>query len=126
MATLTSELFAIDSANVYTLITKFIPRNYEDEANIQTLTTQVNGCLYFTALQRHCGWVGFNEIESTKAEVIISYIFYSGENKPHMWWNYFEKKLTIAFENIDKDEGDQVYSNRMKTRILNDKAKGKF
>ena len=43
-----------------------------------------------------------------------------------MWWNYFEKKLTIAFENIDKDEGDQVYSNRMKTRILNDKVKGKF
>ena len=32
-----------------------------------------------------------------KADKILHELNYTGEKKPHMWWNEFEKQLTSAF-----------------------------
>ena len=43
-----------------------------------------------------------------------------------MWWDEFEKKLTMAFVTYDKREKRQVYSNEMKLRILCQKVNADF
>ena len=43
-----------------------------------------------------------------------------------MWWEEFEKQLTAAFAAYDKIEKRQVYSDKMKMRILIKKVNADF
>ena len=65
-------------------------------------------------------------IDIKKAEATLKGFFYSGEKKPHMWWNEFEKQLTSAFVAYDKHEKRQVHLNKMKLHILLDKVNADF
>ena len=85
-----------------------------------------NGRQSFQALKNHYEGVGANATAIVSAEDDITNLFYSGEKKPHMWWEEFETKLTVAFATIDKDQGRQVYSDIAKLRMLNKKVKADF
>ena len=58
--------------------------------------------------------------------LILTDLFYSGEKKPHMWRDEFERNVMNAFDVIDKDKGFQVESNHKKIRITNGKVKANF
>ena len=60
------------------------------------------------------------------ADDTINNLFYTGERKPHMWWEEFEKRFTKAFAIYDRTEKRQVYSNEMKMRMLCSKVQADF
>ena len=61
-----------------------------------------------------------------EAERDIQNMFYSGEKRPTMWWDYFEARLTNALAILDNDAGHQLYMDVMKLRMLNSKVKADF
>ena len=126
MAPLIGEAFTIDSAEVLTLIVMFIAGNETAEAKIQPYVAASNGRLAFKALEAHYEGVGLHSIDIIRADEVIDSLFYAGEEKPHMWWEEFEKQLTSAFASYDKKEGRQVYSNEMKLRVLIKKINADF
>jgi len=117
-APLSGEAFNVDAAEVHTYIVSFIAGNETAEAKIMPHANENNGRLDFTALYDHYEGVGVHAIDITKADHIIDSLFYAGERKPHMWWEEFEKQLSMAFVIYDRREGRQVYSDEMKLRIL--------
>lgn len=123
MAPLAGEAFVIDAAQVHTFITSFISGNETAEAKIQMLGTQTNGRRDFQTLTEYYEGVGIHAIDIAEADQILSSLHYSGEKRPHMWWDEFEKKLMSAFVAYEKKEGRVVYSNDMKLRILVNKIK---
>ena len=48
-----------------------------------------------------------------KVDKVISSLFCVGEKKPHVWWDYFEKQLSLEFSIYDMKEGMQVVSNEI-------------
>ena len=99
-----------------------------DTAEAKTLpySQYSNGRLDYKALQEHYEGVGLNSVSIVKAEKILESLFYSGEKKPHMWWDEFEKQLNYAFTIIHKRERREVYSDEMKLRILIQKVNVDF
>ena len=69
---------------------------------------------------------GANAKDITKADRTIREMHYTGEKKPYMWWDEFEKQLQWAFSAYDKREGRVVYSEEMKLRVLDNKIKADF
>ena len=51
---------------------------------------------------------------------------YTGEKKPHMWWDEFEIQLNFAFNAYAKSEGRTMHSDKMKLRILMKKVNADF
>jgi hypothetical protein len=97
MAPLIGEAFAIDAVDVHTFIVNFISGNDTAEAKIQAHEDSKDGRLDYISLREHYEGVGLHALDLTKAETILTSLFYSGEKKPHMWWEEFEKQLTSAF-----------------------------
>ena len=85
-----------------------------------------NGRKDFRSLKEHYEGIGINAVNVIKAKEIIRALYYSGEKKPHMWCDGFEKRLNYAFNTCDKKEKRQVYSNDMKLRILTKKIGADF
>ena len=54
---------------------------------------------------------GINSKAITLADKIINELQYTGEKKPYMWWEEFEKQLKWAFAMYDKREGRSVFSD---------------
>jgi hypothetical protein len=65
-------------------------------------------------------------LDITKAELVLSSLYYSGEKKPHMWWEEFEKQLMSAFTTYKKREGRVVHSPEMKLSTLLAKVHADF
>ena len=85
-----------------------------------------NGSLDFIALKNHYKGVGFHAINIFQADKILQDIFYSGEKKPHMWWDEFERKFTDAFNTYGCRERRNVHLENQKLRILNRKINADF
>ena len=110
-APLPGEAFNVDANEVHTYIVSFIAGNETAEAKILPHQSENNGCLDFIALQEHYGGVGIHAIDITKADLIsLIHSIIQGEKIPHMWWEQFEKQLSMAFVIHDRREGRQVYS----------------
>ena len=125
-APLNGEAFKTDASEVHTYLTKFIAGNSTAEAKIQANLAQKNGRLDYFALRDHYEGIGINAVDILKADHTLESLFYSGEKKPHMWWDKFESELTSAFTTYDKKEGRAVYSNEMKLRALLKKINADF
>ena len=85
-----------------------------------------NGRKDYFALKNHFEGVGAHAKSIVEAENDIESLYYSGEKKPHMWWEEFETRIVTAFAVIDKTEGRQVYSDTAKLRMLVKKVKADF
>lgn len=110
--------FEMDASEVHTYLTNFMAGNDTAEVKMLPYIEYNNGRLDYKALQEHYEGVGVQPISVTKAEKTLESLFYSGEKKPHMWWDEFEKQLNHAFIIIHKKERREVYSDAMKLRIL--------
>ena len=125
-APLVGDAFDADSSEVHTYIVNFTAGNEMAESKLLAIADQSNGRLDFKVLQDHYEGVGINDIAIREADNIIATLEYTGERRPTMWWDEFEKKLTMAFVTYDKREKRQVYSNEMKLRILCQKVNADF
>jgi hypothetical protein len=127
MAPLHGKAFgAIDATDVHTYLVNFVAGNETAEAKIQAYEAQNNGCIDYVALKEHYKGVGVHALDITKAENVLSTLYYGGEKKPHMWWEEFEKQITSAFITYNKREGRVVHSPEMKLRILLQKVTADF
>ena len=84
------------------------------------------GRLNFFALKNHYEVVGVHTKDIVKSDKIIQDLFYSGDKKPHMWWDKLEVYLTDAFNTYDWHETSSVYSDTQKLRMLKSKINAKF
>lgn len=125
-APLTGDAFKVDAAEVHTYLVNFMAGNNTAEVKMLPYMDSHNGRLDFKALKDHYEGVGVNAVNILKAEETIRNLFYSGEKKPHMWWEEFEKRLTHAFTVFDKKEKRKVYSDEMKLRMLTQKINADF
>jgi hypothetical protein len=126
MSPLTGNAFNADASEVHTYIVNFISGNDTAEAKILSFADEYNGRKDFIALKEHYEGVGINAIDIIQADKVIETLFYSGEKKPHMWWDEFEKQLTMSFAVYDKKKQREVYSDDMKLRILCRKINADF
>lgn len=126
LAPLHGEAYSIDSSTVRTLLINFITGNPTAEAKVQHLATHNDGRRDYITLRDHYEGVGVHAKDITKAINIIDNLYYSGEKKPHMWWDEFEKELEWAFNIYNLREGRTIHSNDMKLRILLKKVKADF
>ena len=118
--------FAADVEEVHSYIIGFITENPAAENKILPFATRSDGRVDFIALKEHYEGVGANAKAIVKAEDDITNMFYSGEKKPHMWWEEFETRLSLAFATLDKEAGRIVHSDVSKLRLLNRKVKADF
>ena len=125
-APLLGEAFRIDANEVHTYLTNFMAGNETAESKMLPNANENNGRKDFLSLKEHYEGIGINAVNVIKAEEIIRTLYYSGEKKPHMWWDEFERRLNYAFNTCDKKERRQVYSNDMKLRILTQKIGADF
>mmetsp|Transcript_12713 Transcript_12713/g.18111 ORF Transcript_12713/g.18111 Transcript_12713/m.18111 type:complete len:460 (-) Transcript_12713:4106-5485(-) len=125
-APLNGEAYLIDAAEVHMYIVNFITGNSTTEAKILPHAEANDERLDFIALKDHYEGVGINSIDILKADNIIDTLFYSGEKKPHMWWEEYEKQITTTLSVYDRKENREVYSDEMKLRILCKKVKADF
>ena len=86
MAPLTGKAFTVAAAEVHTYLVNFIAGNTTAESKIQMHANAFNGRLDFKALQEHFEGIGINSVDIVKADKALETIFYSGEKKPHIWW----------------------------------------
>jgi len=125
-APLNGEAYRVDANEVHTYIVSFIAGNETAEAKILPHQIECDGRKDFLALCEHYEGVGIHAIDITKADQIIDALYYQGEKRPYMWWEEFEKQLSMAFVVYDRREGRQVYSDEMKLRILCRKVNADF
>ena len=85
-----------------------------------------NGRLDFMALKDHYGYIGVHAVNTVQADKLLKGLFYSGENKPHMWLDEFEGKLIDSFNTYDCLEKRSVHPNEMRLHILNRKILADF
>ena len=126
MAPLNGEAFTIDAAEVHTLLVSFISGNATAESKIQGHTSENNGRLDYIALKEHYEGVGILAMDITAADKILESLYYTGEKRPHMWWDEFERQLTQVFVTYNRKENRVVHSESMKLRILLKKVKADF
>ena len=89
-APLAGDAFKVDAAEVHTYLVNFMAGNNTAEVKMLPYAESHNGRLDFRALKDHYEVVGVNAVNILKDEESIRNLFYSGEKKPHMWWEEFE------------------------------------
>ena len=105
MALLGGSTYINDNQKVFVLLNKFIVGNDRAEAAVKALNTRTDGRMVYFAIKKHFEGEGMMQLKVQKAEAIIKNLFYSGEKKPHMWWQKFEQDLQGAYATLDKHEG---------------------
>ena len=125
-APLNGPAFTADSDEVHTYIVNFIAGNQIAENKLLPYMNNRNGRKDYMVLRDHFEGVVANAIAVLNAEKDIKDLFYSGEKKPHMWWESFELRMQVAYATIDNAEGRVVYSDVAKLRMLNDKISADF
>ena len=96
------------------------------KTKIQHLAAESNGRKDYLALKEHYEGVGVLAFEIQQAESDLRSLYYTGEKKPHMWWEEFEKRLTAAYVTLDQAEGRTVFSQGQKLRTLLSKVAADF
>ena len=107
-APLKGDAFLSDSDQVHVYLINFTAQNDEAEFILKITERERNGRKGWLALKRHYEGQGIYATDITKAESTLSNMYYQGENKPHMWWLEFERRLNLAFATYVKYEGRQV------------------
>ena len=125
-APLNGDAYIIDAAEVHTYLINFMSNNPTAEVKMLPHVTANDGRMDYHALTEHYEGVGVLGINVLKAEETLKSLFYSGEKKPSMWWDEFEKQLSHSFTIIHKEQKREVYSNEMKLRILIQKVNADF
>ena len=125
-AALEGPTFVSDAHEVHTYIVKFIAGNDTAESKLLPHNEMNNGRRDYEALREHYEGVGINAIDIVRADRTIKSLTYTGEKKPSMYWDKFEKELNYAFNTYDKREGRVVYSDNMKMRLLLEKINVDF
>ena len=125
-APLNGDAFETDASEVHTYLISFITGNRTAESKVLPHANDNNGRLDYLALKAHYEGVGVNAVEILKAEKVLADLFYSGERKPHMWWEEFERQLTRSFAICDRTEQREVYSENQKLRLLCKKVNADF
>lgn len=125
-APLNGPAFCKDAMKVHIYLVNFTAGNVTAETKILPNSNDRNGRIDFINLHNHYEGVGINSIDIVAMDNTLITLYYSGEKKPHMWWEEFERRLTRAFTIYDKREGRQVYSNEMKLRCLVGKIDADF
>ena len=126
MTLMQGEAYRVDAKEVHTYLTNFVAGNDTAEVKMLPHADEQDGRLDIIALKDHYEGTGVNALNILRAEDTIKNVFYTGEKKPTMWWEEFEKRLTQAFAVIDRKERRQVYSNEMKLRLLTHKINVDF
>ena len=125
-APLNGETYTYDTQKVHTLLLTFISEYPDMEAIVRT-ATQDDGKEAYLAMANRFEGTGALTVEILDAEQIIKEIFYSGEKKPNMYWEKFEKELKYAYSVVDRRAGRIVHDDVTKLRtLLNDKIKADF
>ena len=65
------------------------------EAKMVVHAAENNGCIEFMELKDQYDGVGVHTVNLVHDDKLLK-LFFSGENKPHMWWDEFERHITIA------------------------------
>ena len=125
-APLYGEAYIIDAAEVHTYLVNYMSDNTIAEVKMLPHVDSNDGKKVFKSIKDHYEGVGVNTVSMLEAEETIRSLHYSGEKKPHIWWDKFEKKLTYAFTIMDKKERRTVYSDEMKLRMLAQKINVDF
>ena len=125
-APLHGDAYVTDAAEVHTYLINFMSNNPTAEVKMLPHADENDGRLDYLALTQHYEGVGVLGVNVLKAEETLKSLFYSGEKKPAMWWDEFEKQLTHSFTIIHKDQKREVYSNEMKLRVLLQKVNADF
>ena len=120
------QAYLINAEEVHTYIIKFTSGNPVSEANMVQNYQKNDGRLDFIELKNNYEGVGVHAIEIVKADKILQDLLYSGEKKPHMWWNEFEIQLTDAFNTYDWHEKHSIHSENQKNCMLNRKSMRTF
>ena len=105
---------------------KLITGNENSEATILSIQDTREKRKAFKMLRDIYEGVGVNGLNISRADNIIRNLYYTGEKKPHMWWEEFEKQLIWAFGAHGKREKREVYSNKHRLCILLSKIKAEF
>ena len=77
-------------------------------------------------LKKYYEGFGVNKIDFQQADTMLDRLFYTAQNKPHMWWDKSGRKLTMEFNIYDHTENRLVQSNDTKLRILCKKVTADF
>ena len=96
------------------------------EAKIVHNAQKNYGRLDLIALKNHYKGLFVHAIDIVKDYNNIQDLFYSGDKKPHMWCNEFERQLTDALNTYDRHEKRSVHSDNQKLRMLNRKINADF
>ena len=80
------EAYCVDTAEVHTLLVKFITGNETAEMRIKAHDAERNVRINWMALKEHYEGVGIHAFDIIEAEAILTDLFYSGEKFPHMYW----------------------------------------
>ena len=110
-AQLYGDAFASDASKVHTFIISFITENETAENKIMPYLQQNNGRTDYQLLRDHYEGVSATTKAIVKSEEDLTNMFSASEKKPHIWWDEFEMRLTVALATIDRHEGRQVYSD---------------
>ena len=116
-APLIGQAFTTGVAEVY-YIFRFTSGNTVAEAKMVAHAAVNNGRLDSMSLKDQYEGIGVHAVNAVQADKVFKYI-YSGEKKPHTWWDEFEMQLTDALYTYDCLEKRSVYSNSMILRISN-------
>ena len=123
---LQGRVFTHDASKFHLYIISLISENTVDEQKIFPYNDNVNVQEEFLALKDFYKGVGTNSKATISADNDIQELFYTGEKKPHVWWDESEIRLNNSFAIIDKDAGRQIHTNESKLRLLNKNIRAKF
>ena len=123
---LTRQAYLTDAEEVHTYIIKFTSGNTVAESKMAQNSQNNDGRLDIIALKNHHEGLGVHAIDIVKADDIIQDLFYSGDKKPHMWWDEFKRQLTDAFNTYDRHEKRSIHSDNQKLLTLNRKINAEF
>ena len=94
---LVEHAFTTDAAEVHTYIVRFTSGSTVAEKNMVAHAAESNGSLDFMALKDYYEGVGVHAVNTMQADKVLNGLFYSGEKKPHMWWEEFDRQLIDKF-----------------------------
>ena len=125
-APLTGKSYLTNAAEVHTYIIHFTSGNTVAESKMIQNAQKNDGRLYFITLKNNFEGVGEHAVEIVKADKILQYLFYSGDENPHMWWDEFEGQLLDAFNTYDRYNKISLHSDNQILRMLNRKKNADF
>ena len=117
-ALLIGKAFNADASEVHTYIVNFISGNEIAESKILAIAGKSNGRFNFKVLQDYYEGVRINSIVIKEADKVIKNLQYTRERCLVMLLDKFKRRLTMSCNMHGKKKKHQVYSDKMKLRIL--------